>query len=70
MSYVSLISGIVKVIGLIIEWAQRARLISQGRKEQVNADLLKWHERVDKAATVRRRVPKYFSGVRDKHKRD
>jgi len=70
MSYISLISGIVKVVGLIMEWAQRARLVSQGRKEQVNADLLEWRKRVDSATAARRRVPKYFGGLRDKHKRD
>jgi hypothetical protein len=70
VNIISLISGGIKLVNLIMKWMETARLVKQGRKEQVNADLLEWRERVDKAATARRRVPKYFSGVRDKHKRD
>jgi hypothetical protein len=65
MSWISLISGLVKIVGLITEWMERTRLINQGKKEQVNASLLEWKKRVEKSRAARDSVPSYLSGVRD-----
>ena len=65
MSWISLISGLVKIVGLITEWMERTSLSNQGKKEQVNASLLEWKKRVEKSRAARDSVPDHPSGVRD-----
>jgi hypothetical protein len=71
MSYLRLISGLVKLVGLIMEWMERRRLIEQGRKEQINESLRAWKSQVDLASRARRSVDASPDSLRnDPHHRD
>ncbi len=65
MNILSLISGIVKLVGLITQWMAERRLISQGRKEQVNESLLTWKSQIDAASRARRSVDASPNSLRD-----
>jgi hypothetical protein len=64
MNWLSLASGAVKLVNLIMAALERSRLISQGKKEQVNESLKKWKDSVDKARAARRGVKHDADSVR------
>jgi hypothetical protein len=65
MSWISLISSLVKLCGLIAEWLERTRLINQGRKEQMNASLMAWKNKVDIASRARHSVKSTLNSLRN-----
>ncbi len=65
MNIISLVSGLIKLAGLIMEWMERRRLISQGRKEQMNESLLAYKDKIDIASRARDSVKSDPASLRD-----
>lgn len=65
MNVLSLISGLIKIAGLIGNWLAERRLISQGKKEQMNESLRTWKDQVDRALDARRSVRSDADSLRD-----